>query len=568
MRTTSPISAVHSHAAGSLAHVAPIGAEASLLELTHAGCLPDVLSCLRRQRPAAALVLAADANAREASVRLVGRASDDAVRLDRTAAGRGDCELRFSLYDVPFVLHGWLHQNVVHGPLRLFTLDRRGVYRQPLSPGRGEARWRVPDSEHPRQVRSEIRDLTPRGVCIATRRDPAPAPPDTPFPVELQVAGSEPVMCLARRRRSPLQAEQGYGLELLTERVPRPLVEAYLRERVPALQPRADASSAELHALMRESGYLALRAVDAGFDRWRDFAPESGDSFDRVYRAADGRLLGHASATRIYDRGWLLHQLACLTGHAESGACRNELYTMVATVPTLVDGERASALAYFNQKNRWHRLFFVGFLDWLSSSALGAICGFDRFERDDPAPRFDVPEGAVTGLPDRADRLEATALVRAQLPTVTADAFDIHPAALHRPPETRHGRGRHMLTLREGGELRAVALCEMGDPAGSLFNVINMAQLYLRTGSAAPSVPAQRALVSAARRLYADHGVRRPLLVAPEGTLHPEVEPGTRLEETMGCAVFTGAGLRQWQRYCRFQMGRRWRRHGRDGDER
>jgi hypothetical protein len=314
--------------------------------------------------------------------------------------------------------------------------------------------------------------------------------------------------------------------------------------------------------LVTESGYLQLRDCAVDFAAWKDFVPNDIVSCDRVYRAMDGTLLGHASATRIYSKTWLLHQLACLRGHHESSECRKALYLFLATVPAVYDGPQSSMVAYFDQELRWHKLFFKRFTEWTNDPSLATICTFDRFERDDATEHFAPTAGCEMHEVRDEELLETCTLVRAHLPQIVADAFDVNPADVHRPASAPGRRGRHVLVLRQYGELTGAALCETGDARVSLFNIVNMAQIYLRTGRNAPSTDAQRALISAVRAFYASRNVERPLVISPPGTLNGAAEPGTRLAEKMGCIVVTGRGLRQWENFCRFYFGHLWQRSG------
>jgi hypothetical protein len=219
------------------------------------------------------------------------------------------------------------------------------------------------------------------------------------------------------------------------------------------------------------------------------------------------------------------------------------LYLLFATVSTVYDGDEGSVVAYFDQELRWHKLFFKRFTEWTDDPTLATICSFDLFERDDPPEYFAPPVGCEV-REARDDELPATCtLTRAHLPQITADAFDVHPTSIRRTTTSREHRGRQVLVLRQDGPLAGVALCDTGDPNVSLFNIVNMAQIYLRMGARTPSTDAQRALISAARAFYAARSPAGPMLVSPPGTLRGAAEPGTRLVEKMGCIVSDDFGL-------------------------
>jgi hypothetical protein len=532
-----------------------------LCELVDPQAISDVLREFRVLTPLAS-VRASDA--RSYAARVLGVDADSigiGLEIDPCAPS-GAAQLQCELHGVLFIMHGRLRNAderiELCGPLRLYKSDRRDAFRQPLEEGRAELHWSALDSEHSSAGHSYVRDLSPSGASIVPAPGSAP-PPSGVFPAELRIADLR-VPCLAEMRRAPSEPGGAYGLHLIAGRGGDDLIDVYLRERLPRLVPRHEVDTKALRELMVKSGYLSLRAAKTSFPAWQRFQTPNAFACDRVYRAADGRLLGHASATRIYRHTWILHQLATINGHPESAACRAMLYSMVTSVPELYDGKGASAMAYFDLDLRWHDVFFKNFIRWIGSSKLACIFAFDRFERDDPPEAFDPPEGYSVRVALETEMIPCAALVRAHLPPITANAFDTHPGELRRIAARRTDRGREVLVLMHGDELAGVALCETGAPNLSLFNIVNMVQLYVRRGPRAPSVPAQRALIVAARAFYAARRIDSPLVIAPAGTVDHDAEPGTRWAESMGCMVITGRGLTQWENYCRFQFGRRWGR--------
>jgi hypothetical protein len=444
------------------------------------------------------------------------------------------------------------------GPLRLYKSDRRDAWRQPIGEGRAELHWSALDSEHASAGYSYVRDLSPAGAAIVPAPGSAP-PPSGVFPAELRIAELR-VPCLVETRRAPSVEGETYGVHLIAGGEGVDLIDVYLRERLPRLVPRHEVDTKALRALMVKSGYLSLRAAKTSFQAWQKCQVRDSFACDRVYRAADGTLLGHGSATRIYSRTWILHQLATIGGHPESAECRAMLYSMLTSVPTLYDGKRASAMAYFDLDLRWHDLFFKNFIRWIGNTKLACIFAFDRFEREAPPEPYEPPEGYSVRIARETEMVQCAALVRAQLPEITANAFDTHPGELRRVPVRRNDRGREVLVLMHGEELAGLALCETGAPNLSLFNIVNMAQLYVRRGPRAPSSRAQRALIAAARAFYAARRIETPLVIAPAGTVDHDAEPGTHWAESMGCMVMAGRGISQWENYCRFQFGKRWGR--------
>lgn len=479
----------------------------------------------------------------------------------------GPCAARFSLYDVPFLVSGELEARIgevcrLSSP-RLFTLDRRSVSRIPISDNDVTLRWCKLIGGAPGSHESRVVDLTPDGALLELEAD-APEPPSTPFPALLRL-GERQAACLCQIRTDFVRDGRRFlGVHLRIAGGSRALIDGYLSKRFPSLLPRSQARAEEVNELLIRSGYLALREGEGPSRAWHELTDEG--TRDVAYRGADGALVGHISVTRIYPKAWIMHQLATLSGHRESGACRRMLYELVGSVPVLVDGDGAGVLAYFDRTSRWHQLFFEHFMHWAGNDSLAVTTQLDRFEasgedaRASGAPA-ETSASVRIGLLDASELVAATALAREQLPALTADMFGIHPNTL-RTETLAPGlsRQREVLGLHVEGQLKAIALCETGDSAASLFNLVNMAQFYLCLGSQAPAVVNQLALLAAVRTFYRARGVDNPIIVAPSGTFQADQQPGVRLAEAMGCVAITGAALRQWENFCKFQMGQLYRR--------
>jgi hypothetical protein len=345
------------------------------------------------------------------------------------------------------------------------------------------------------------------------------------------------------------------------------LVRLYRLLRFPQLVDRGSVDRHEVVDLFERSRYLSLRETEqvTPSDAWccPDFA--SNLSIDTIYRADDGSLLGHVSVTRAYSKTWLGHQLATLKGHPESAASRHALYRHFACAPLLSDGEDCFLLGYYDRHLRWHQLFFESFVDWVGDANQAVVLEFDRFE-----PLAGVGDEYAGGCPDtvtveplhRLDVEAAVQLIASQLPALAARAFDIDVAhlqsdALH-PDYGARGvdRTRKVFVLHEAGELVGVALCETGSRHLSLFNLLNMGQVYLMPGRT--SRTGRAILLSAARNFYRARGITDPVLVAPPRSFdHPE-DVGLKCEETMGCIIWSGQSLLQYQSfisYCFAKIG-------------
>lgn len=477
----------------------------------------------------------------------------------------GDCTATFSLYDVRFIVRArlapvaggwWLEQP------QLYTLDRRAASRVSVPAGQARLRWPHLADGGLRCDEAAVSDLTPDGVLIAAPTG-VTAPTHRPFAAALHLRGRE-LSCVAEARSQVEVDEQTFtGVYLRVGREEGALVDLYLGERFPQLLPRREVDASEVSQLIQRSGYLALKDGLKLSPAWHRL--ESPGSKDVVYRARNGQLLGHLSISRIYNNAWMLHQFATLGGDSESGSCRRTLYEFAGTVPVAIDGSKARVLAYFNRSSRWHRRFFEAFPAWVGDERLAVITSLDRFERDadaGSAPEPSAVSGTTVSLLDDRDRVLATALAREQLPALTADLFDIHPDRLRtRKLVSGLDREREVFALHVDGQLKGVALCETGAGHASLFNLLNMAQFYFCLGPSAPTPGQQLLLLAEVRRFYAERGVQRPIVVAPEGTFAAASEPGTRLIEAMGAISISGRGIRQWENFCRFHLGQLYARN-------
>ncbi len=348
------------------------------------------------------------------------------------------------------------------------------------------------------------------------------------------------------------------------------LVRLYRMLRFPSLLDRGSLDGDEVIALFERSRYLSLRETeDEGpSEAWccPDFANDL--SIDTVYRAEDTSLLGHVSVTRAYSRTWLGHQLATLKGHDQSADCRVALYQHFACAPLLYDGSDCFLLGYYDRHLRWHKLFFESFVDWVGDPGQAVVVGFDRLEPDEsggPRRLNEMPSNLEIREIERHELPAAVRLVRWHLPELAADALDINEEhlsaeALH-PDYAARGveRGRHALGMFESGTLVAVALCETGSRHLSLFNLMNMAQLYT-SPERPPSRLACAVLLERARRFYQERGTTDPVIVAPPQCFEHPSDAGLACKETMGCIIWSGESLVQYQSflsYCFAKVGSR-----------
>ncbi len=339
------------------------------------------------------------------------------------------------------------------------------------------------------------------------------------------------------------------------------LVRIHRLIRFPKLRDRGEFDSDRVIELFRASHYLDLRDTDnpEPTDAWccPDFA---GDlSIDTIYQADDGTLLGHVSVTRAYSRTWLGHQLATLKGHPESFECRIALYSHFASMPVTFDGPDVFLLGYYDRSKRWHQLFFESFVDWLADPSEVAIVPFDRYEPSalgSPIADLGDPTAGVEIHRAEPDELaELATLIAGQMPTLAQAAFDLGADQLDAPflhseyAVQAVARGRLVFAIREHGERVGVALVEHGSPHLSLFNLLNLTQFYF-TDSASRTGKAEA--FRFVRQHYAERGIFDPILVTQPGANEHPADAGMRLAETMGCIIWSGHSLAQYQSYVRY----------------
>lgn len=475
-------------------------------------------------------------------------------------------QIRLLLYGASFLLDGIAslsHNRWSFSCERVFSLDRRAAERLPLSDSTAQLRWRVDVDGMEKTAGAPIQDLGHQGVGIVLARETGPLPEGESFSATLRINGHA-IECVAEARhaqRLPGKTRYGIRLKALLDRDG--CLDAYLAQRFPQLVDRRTLDPEQVHELLQTSGYLALREGVAPSRHWLARQDDTAISRDVCFRDRADRLIGHVSFTRAYGKAWLGHQLATIRPHEEAIACREAIYLHIATYPTLVDGDDAMMVGYFDRNRPWHQRFFSGFARWVDSPQLAVTIGLDRFERraHERVPVAMAPHVSVS-VASPEDLAGTTQLVRSHLPPLIADALDIRPqcltaTALHpRYVGTGYHRGRVALVLRVNGGLAGVALCETGSRELSIFNLFNMAQVFLRTGAEAPGDDAQLALLSAVREFYAGRGITDPILVAPPGTLKAELEPGTFLAETMGMIAWSGRGLRQYENFIRYEFGK------------
>ncbi|MDD9939884.1 MAG: hypothetical protein OXU20_02360 [Myxococcales bacterium] len=314
-----------------------------------------------------------------------------------------------------------------------------------------------------------------------------------------------------------------------------------------------------LHELLVASGYTRLKDDIAPSAIWLRAPWPNTLTHEAVYVARDQRALGHVTVTRAYSKTWLGHEIATLRNHPEAMACRRTLYQHFSVWPRLLDGDDAHLLGYYDRTRPWHQRMFEGFADRCGDQDC-LVLPMERYALDRPSDASEddqqggLSAGASVARAGISDAEWVAELVGKHWPGLVLRAFDIHPDRLtaecmHPAYRTAHlRRARDVLVLRVREQPVGAALCEWSDSRISLFNVLNMAQIFIESDADVPA-EARNLLVQRVRAFYGDLGTPPPMLVCPPGTFGEAGLQGCRMVETMGCIVWSSEGLRQYESY-------------------
>lgn len=560
----------------------PTGPQADLpadarFELVDEAVVGEVLTSLYRLRPRLTLELgggrelAADLldkgiAARPEGIELVPRGVPAAV-LDGAEAVVG-----VALHDASFTLEGRLratHEGTLVLPLpcRVFSRGRRTSGRTRVPPGTLGVRL-----AHPllagSEVTAEVVELSPRGLVLSRFAGGPPVPPGPMPGLRMTLFGREAVFHARVRHAGQRDGEAVVGVELVSAGTGDwlRLFRFWSQTTFPLLVSRSEVPRALLDELLVQSGYLDLRAGIGPTETWYTPPGDERLSLDIVCNSPEGIPGGHLSCLRIYRYTWMYHQLASVGKGLAASEGRRALYLHTIAWLGSRDDDHRYAMAWFNREKAWHRVFFDAFASWMRSDEMVVIAPYDRFERTStPAAGFepdDSRDGETVGDLGPEDRVEAAALAASQVPALVAGAFDLDPVHVDAPHLcTQHSarglvRGRKGFVIRDGAGVAGIALCETGSRDLSLFNLLNIAHVYLRLGDAAPSAAAQIGLLDRVLAYYAERGQSRPIVIAPPGTLTCASRAGFELAETMGCIVFSRHAARQYRNFLAFQFGR------------
>jgi hypothetical protein len=151
------------------------------------------------------------------------------------------------------------------------------------------------------------------------------------------------------------------------------------------------------------------------------------------------------------------------------------------------------------------------------------------------------------------------------LPALLCDAIDLFPETL--VSEALHDcyrgssleRGREVFVARDQGRVVAIALCEYTDRSLSVFNIMNLAYMFVASADVSPDL--QRGLQHTVRSFYLARDISDPIVVSPENNFDATLDAEVQLAEVMGCLVWSAQGLRAYENYVRLRFA--WLQQGR-----
>jgi hypothetical protein len=477
----------------------------------------------------------------------------------------GPVSLAVSLHDSDFLLDGRL--DVAAGGecsielSRVLSLSRRRHERVRMPPGVAWLEWTDPllPSRH---ITAEVIDLTPRGAAVrlsASQRVLFPAPP-----VALTLRIGDQAIRVTGEVQNYRELVDGRVIGLALTPVT-PLaggrLTAFCRQhRFPSLRDRSQVASSDVLHLMRASGYLQLRdgtELTPGA-AWQAGTGDGGLAENIVFQSNSGSLLGHMSCLRVYETSFLLQELA--TVGLRRGKIAYPLYMRHLEWVASQVNDSGYLLAYFNQQKSWHEALFGDFVRWAGSEGLSLIVDLERLEAHVDCPVESGPARVRAALVE--ELAYVAKLARSQLPSLYADgiALDAEKLARRELCESygRLGleRSRTVLVVELDGRVVGAALCDTGPCDLSLFNLLNLAHVFVLDGlRPAQARAAQRALLARVREFYAERCIKDPLVVSPKGRMRFASDAGLHIAETMGGWIVSLGGLRQWRNFMHFTVG-------------
>jgi hypothetical protein len=492
-----------------------------------------------------------DRSGRSGSSRIALEDGHLALCVDGADAPDDTAELTFSLYGLPIHIHCRVSAERIISPIDGWSSDHRDSPR--VAPSHAiHLEWYAVENGALRVHRSSFREVGAHGG-----RTFHPAGGEVPsgdvFPAVVSFGDSSLSCMVEVRSRRTTELGVELGLKLHADG-PSQLSDTLLANLFPRMTLRRHLPERSMVELFERSGYLKLREGCIPCPAWLRLSADAVTR-DFVYMSSGSEPIGHGSITRAYRHTWIAHQVATLSHHPETFDARRDLYLAMNLVPTLMDGSAAHLIAYYDRSRSWHKALFEEFERSVDAPLVTVTTGLCRFERDN-VPLELAPvltEDTQIDIARPGDLAAVTSLARSWLPSLLADALDLFPSSLQSADlhtayrENGLVRERTVLVARHRGQIVAAALCEHTSRELSLFNILNIAYLFV----ASTDVPAelQRALQHRVRSYYRERGIAEPLVVAPEHNFDATLSPHVRLAEVMGCIAWSAKGLRAYENY-------------------
>ncbi|MEQ8276774.1 MAG: hypothetical protein RMA76_26730 [Deltaproteobacteria bacterium] len=474
-----------------------------------------------------------------------------ALEANGPEARHGPGRRRFSLYGASFEVDRGEDALAAAESARVYSTNQR---RHPRVPLNGRVRF------GPKGPVAGLIDINADG--FAARVHPAARHRIPGYAWVEIVLGRDVIAGYARLRRTEERQHHivlGFELEPEHERVD--VVRNILEHAFPSIIPRADLPPNAVSRLLMESGYLDL-CEDGGLpEAWLAFRDPR--SFDLVAVGDDATPVAHLSITKAFSTTWVAHQLASRSTHNESFWSWYQLHRYLACLPAMMDGANAHVVAYYNPSQPYHQRYLRAFGGWMRSEDDVVIAQANMFHldaaSDDVAAPESLDEWSVSLLTSH-DREAAHRIAMQNMRPLVARAFDITPSTLETADLTRSTgdleRARRVFVLRRRGEVLAIALCERGHSAISIFGLFDLVYvLPSRDGLVVP----QRAigmLMEAARGFYRTEGVDRALVFAPVGYMISEAHPALEYSHVVERFIMGGHALRHYENFVRYTFGR------------
>lgn len=331
-----------------------------------------------------------------------------------------------------------------------------------------------------------------------------------------------------------------------------------VESRMGPWRPRGQVSPADVHQMLDESGYLGLRASNELDADWlKGFSPSVG--IDVLWMDKSEKPVAHVSVSRAYSRTWITHQFACLRDHPDRYDAKHDLYRLLSSIPTMIEGNDAILFAYLNRQKTWHRMVTYSFVRWMNNPNHAILSAWDRWEPTNAAGSAKATSTANIEPLDAEGEEWLVNHTQNMLPQLVCNGLDIELGKISKSfiheafEENNLKRERKGWMIRSGEQTVAVALIEHSSECLSIFNLFNIAHLFF-DHSASPEH--RESLLRYVYSWYNTRGISNPLILALPGTLSGSEGYGFELAETLGLMCWSATGLRQYENFIEFTLGR------------